>query len=46
VSRGSMPSRAAAGGMDRKAEEELIAELWATTTTPRAARPADAQQAE
>jgi hypothetical protein len=31
--------------MDRKAEEELIAELWATTTTPRAARPADAQQA-
>jgi len=29
------------GGMDRK-EEELIAELWATTTTPRAARPADA----
>jgi len=40
-----MPSRAAAGGMDRKAEEELIAELWATTTTLRAARPVDAQQA-
>ena len=31
--------------MDRKAEEEFIAELWATTTTPRGARPADAQQA-
>ena len=30
---------------DRKAEEELIAELWATTTTKRGARPADAQQA-
>jgi hypothetical protein len=41
-----MPSRAAVGGMDRKAEEELIvAFLWATTTTQRAARPADAQQA-
>src|SRR5260370_25253542 len=37
VSRGSWPSRAAAGGMDRKAEEEPIAELWATTTTPRGA---------
>jgi len=31
--------------MDRKAEEEPIAELWATTTTPQAARPAAAQQA-
>jgi hypothetical protein len=30
---------------DRKAEEEPIAELWATTTTPRGARPVDAQQA-
>src|SRR5215831_15114644 len=40
-----MPSRAAAGGMHRKAEEEPIAELWATTTTPRGARPGDAQQA-
>jgi len=37
-----MPSRAADGGMDRKAEEELIVELSATTTTPRAARPAAA----
>jgi len=35
-----MPSRAVGGGMDRKAEEELIVELSATTTTPRAARPA------
>jgi hypothetical protein len=26
-------------------EEEIIAELWATTTTPRGARPGDAQQA-
>jgi len=32
--------------MDRKAEEETIVELSATTTTPRDARPADAQQAE
>jgi len=40
-----LPSRAPAGGMDRKAEEEPIAELLATTTTPRGARPADAQQA-
>jgi len=40
-----MRSRAVAGGMDRKAEEEPIVELSATTTTPRAARPADAQQA-
>src|SRR5262252_2009006 len=31
---------------DRKAEEEPIAELWATTTTQRGARPAAAQQAE
>jgi hypothetical protein len=31
--------------MDRKAEEETIAELSATTATPRAARPAVAQQA-
>ena len=31
---------------DRKAEEEPIAELWAPTTTPRGARPVDAQQAE
>src|SRR5262245_54515716 len=30
---------------DRKAEEELIVELSATTTTPRDARPAGAQQA-
>src|SRR5215469_6600988 len=30
---------------DRKAEEEPIAELLATTTTQRGARPADAQQA-
>src|SRR6516162_7431206 len=30
--------------MDRKAEEEPIAELLATTTTPRGARPAGAQQ--
>jgi len=45
MSRGSMPSRAAVGGMDRKAEEEPIAELLATTTTQRDARPADAQQA-
>jgi hypothetical protein len=38
VSYGSMPSRAAVGGMHRKAEEEEpIAELWATTTN--AARP-------
>jgi hypothetical protein len=40
-----MPSRADAGGMDRKAEEETIVELSATTATPRDARPADAQQA-
>jgi hypothetical protein len=40
-----MPSLAGAGGMDRKAEEELIVELSATTTTQRDARPADAQQA-
>jgi hypothetical protein len=41
-----MPSRAVADGMDRKAaEEELIVELSATTTTPRDARPVDAQQA-
>jgi len=40
-----MPSRAVAGGMDRKAEEETIAELSATTTTPRDARPVAAQQA-
>jgi hypothetical protein len=40
-----MPSRAAAGGMDRKAEEETIVELSATTATPRDARPAAAQQA-
>src|SRR5215472_15176063 len=45
VSRRSLPSRAAAGGMDRKAEEEPIAELLATTTTQRGARPVDAQQA-
>src|SRR5262245_47803837 len=45
MSRRSSPSRAAAGGMDRKAEEEPIAELLATTTTPRGDRPADAQQA-
>jgi len=32
--------------MDRKAEEETIVELSATTTTPRNARPAAAQQAE
>jgi hypothetical protein len=32
--------------MDRKAEEETIVELSATTTTPRDARPADAQQAQ
>jgi hypothetical protein len=31
--------------MGRKAEEELIVELSATTTTQRAARPVDAQQA-
>jgi hypothetical protein len=31
--------------MDRKAEEEPIVELLATTTTQRGARPADAQQA-
>src|SRR5438552_17978138 len=30
---------------DRKAEEEPIVQLSATTTTPRDARPADAQQA-
>jgi hypothetical protein len=30
---------------DRKAEEETIVELSATTTTPRDACPADAQQA-
>ena len=30
---------------DRKAEEEPIAELLATTTTQRGARPVDAQQA-
>jgi hypothetical protein len=30
---------------DRKAEEEPIAKLWATTITARAARPVDAQQA-
>jgi hypothetical protein len=40
-----MPSREVAGGMDRKAEEETIAELPATTTTLRDARPAGAQQA-
>src|SRR5215470_1583205 len=32
--------------MDRQAEEEPIVELSAMTTTPRDARPADAQQAE
>ena len=42
----SWPSRAAASGMDREAEEETIVELSATTTTPRDARLADAQQAE
>jgi len=31
--------------MDRKAEEELMVELSAAATTPRAARPAVAQQA-
>jgi hypothetical protein len=31
---------------DRKAEEEPIVELWATTTTQRGARPVVAQQAE
>jgi hypothetical protein len=31
--------------MDRMAEVEPIVELSATTTTPRDARPADAQQA-
>ena len=31
--------------MDRKAEEEPMAELLATTATRRGARPADAQQA-
>jgi hypothetical protein len=40
-----MPSRAVAGGMDRKAEEEMIVELSATTTTLRDARPVGAQQA-
>jgi hypothetical protein len=40
-----MPSRAATGGMDRKAEEETIVELSATTTTQRDTRPVDAQQA-
>jgi hypothetical protein len=35
----SMPSRAAVGGMDRKAEEEPIAELLATTTTQRGPTP-------
>jgi hypothetical protein len=39
-----MPSRAVAGGMDRKTEEETIVELSATTT-PRDDRPAAAQQA-
>jgi hypothetical protein len=33
-----MLSRAAAGGMDRKAEEETIVELSATTATLRDAR--------
>ena len=46
VSCRSWPSRAAAGGMARKAEEERIAELFATTATPRDARPADAQQTQ
>jgi hypothetical protein len=32
--------------VDRKAEEERIAELFATTTTPRDDRMGDAQQAE
>jgi len=45
VSGRSMPSRAVAGGMDRKAEEETMVELSATTATPRDARPAGAQQA-
>jgi len=40
-----MPSRAVAGGMDRKAEKEPIVELSATTATPRDARPTAAQQA-
>jgi len=31
--------------MDRKAEEETMVELSATTTTPRDTRPAAAQQA-
>jgi hypothetical protein len=31
---------------DRKAEEEPIVVLWATTTTQRGARPVVAQQAE
>jgi hypothetical protein len=35
VSRGSWPSGAAARWVHRKAEEERIAELFATTTTPR-----------
>jgi hypothetical protein len=34
------------GGGFRKAEEEPIVELSATTTTPRGARLGDAQQAE
>jgi DNA-binding GntR family transcriptional regulator len=53
LSRGSWPSRAAAseGGMGRwaghrKAEEEPIVELSATTTTPRGARLDGAQQAD
>jgi hypothetical protein len=40
-----MPSRAVAGGIGRKAEEEPIAELAATTATPRDARPVTAEQA-
>jgi len=32
--------------MARKAEEERIAELFVTTTTPRDTRPVDAQQTE
>jgi hypothetical protein len=45
VSRGSMPSRAVADGMDRQAEEEPAVGLSAAATTRPAARPADAQQA-
>jgi hypothetical protein len=47
-----MPSRPAAGGMDRKAEEEPMAELLATTTMQRGPTRlpipfmVDAQQAE